>query len=80
MTRVALDSNILIYAELEPDSEKGTRSTDLILRAARDGVIPVPEDEVRGAFEAILETTHEAHKPQGGSPARETENHAGGEG
>lgn len=41
MTRVALDSNILIYAELEPESEKGKRSTDLILRAARDGVIPV---------------------------------------
>jgi predicted nucleic acid-binding protein len=41
MIRVALDSNILIYAELEPESEKGTRSTDLILRAARDGVIPV---------------------------------------
>lgn len=41
MTRVALDSNILIYAELEPESEKGTRSADLILRAARDGVIPV---------------------------------------
>ena len=47
---------------------------------SRDGVIPVPEDEVRGAFEAIVETTHEAHKPQGGSPARETENHAGGHG
>lgn len=41
MTRVALDSNILIYAELEPDSEKGKRSADLILRAARNGVIPV---------------------------------------
>ena len=41
MTRVALDSNILIYAELEPESEKGTKSADLILRAARDGVIPV---------------------------------------
>lgn len=41
MTRVALDSNILIYAELEPDSEKGKQSGDLILRAARDGVIPV---------------------------------------
>lgn len=41
MTRVALDSNILIYAELEPDSAKGKRSADLILRAARDGVIPV---------------------------------------
>jgi predicted nucleic acid-binding protein len=40
MTRVALDSNILIYAELEPDSDKGKRSAALILRAARDGVIP----------------------------------------
>ena len=40
MTRVALDSNVLIYAELEPESEKGTRSAALILRAARDGVIP----------------------------------------
>ena len=41
MTRVALDSNILIYAELEPDSDKGARAADLILRAARDGVVPV---------------------------------------
>jgi predicted nucleic acid-binding protein len=41
MIRVALDSNILIYAELEPESEKGTRSADLILHAARNGVIPV---------------------------------------
>jgi predicted nucleic acid-binding protein len=40
MTRVALDSNILIYAELEPESEKGRRASALILRAARDGVIP----------------------------------------
>jgi predicted nucleic acid-binding protein len=41
MTRVALDSNILIYAELEPESKRGARSADLILRTARDGVIPV---------------------------------------
>jgi predicted nucleic acid-binding protein len=41
MTRVALDSNILIYAEVEPESEKGTHAASLILRAARDGVIPV---------------------------------------
>jgi predicted nucleic acid-binding protein len=41
MIRVALDTNILIYAELEPESEKGTRSADLLLRAARNGVIPV---------------------------------------
>src|SRR5438477_2683069 len=40
MIRTALDRNILIYAELEPESEKGKRSADLILRAARDGVIP----------------------------------------
>jgi predicted nucleic acid-binding protein len=41
MTRVALDTNILVYAELESDSEKGVRSIDLILRSARDGVIPL---------------------------------------
>lgn len=41
MTRVALDSNILIYAELEPESTKGKRAAELILRAAQDGVIPV---------------------------------------
>ncbi len=40
MIRVAIDSNILIYAESEPDSAKGMRSADLILRTARDGVIP----------------------------------------
>jgi len=41
MTRVALDSNVLIYAELEPESAKGKRASDLILRAAQNGVIPV---------------------------------------
>ena len=63
MIRVALDSNILIYAELEPDSEKGTLSTDLILRAARDGVIPVQvlgeylrfiQRRVAGVFEQAI--------------------------
>ncbi len=39
--RVALDSNLLVYAELEPETEKGKRAADLITRAARDGVIPV---------------------------------------
>ena len=47
MIRVAIDSNILIYAEFEPDSEKGTRSANLILRAARDGVISA---QVLGEF------------------------------
>jgi hypothetical protein len=37
MIRVAMDSNILITAEIEPDSEKGKRSADLILQSARDG-------------------------------------------
>ena len=47
MARVALDSNILIYAELEPESDKGKRSADLILRTARDAVIPA---QVLGEF------------------------------
>jgi predicted nucleic acid-binding protein len=47
VTRVALDSNILIYAEIEPDSEKGMRAADLILRIARDGVLPA---QVLGEF------------------------------
>ena len=47
MTRVAFDSNILIYAELEPESEKGKRAADLILRAASDGVIAA---QVLGEF------------------------------
>ena len=47
MTRVALDSNVLIYAEIEPDSAKGMRSADVILRAAQDGVIPA---QVLGEF------------------------------
>ena len=37
---VALDSNILIYAELEPESDKGQRAADQILRVASDCVIP----------------------------------------
>jgi predicted nucleic acid-binding protein len=41
MMRVALDTNILIYAEFEPESDRGKRAADLILRAARDGVIPM---------------------------------------
>ena len=41
MTRVAIDSNVLIYAELEPDSAKGARSAGLILEIARNGVIAV---------------------------------------
>ncbi len=39
--RVAIDSNVLIYAEFEPQTPKGLRAADVILRALRDGVIPV---------------------------------------
>jgi predicted nucleic acid-binding protein len=41
MVRIALDSNVLVYAELEPESEKGIRAHDLIVRGALDAVIPV---------------------------------------
>jgi predicted nucleic acid-binding protein len=37
--RVTLDSNILVYAALEPQSEKGQRAADLIDGAAARGVL-----------------------------------------
>jgi proteasome beta subunit len=42
-----------------------------------EGVIVVPEDEVRAAFEDIIGTTHEANPELGGSPAREGTEPAG---
>jgi proteasome beta subunit len=36
-----------------------------------DGVVAVPDDEVKGAFEAIVGETHEARRTHGGSQARE---------
>ncbi len=37
--RASLDSNILIYAALEPGSEKGKTASDLIVRAAPKGIL-----------------------------------------
>lgn len=39
MARVALDTNVLIYAELEPETDKGARAAEIVLKAAHDGVI-----------------------------------------
>jgi predicted nucleic acid-binding protein len=47
MIRIALDSSILIYAEVEPETEKGRRAAEIILLAAQNGVIPV---QVFGEF------------------------------
>lgn len=52
MTRVALDSNLLVYAELEPDSDKGARAADLIARFAPVGVIPA---QVLGEFLRVVQ-------------------------
>lgn len=52
MSRVALDSNVLVYAELEPDSAKGNAAADIIARAAHDGVIPV---QVLGEFLRVVQ-------------------------
>jgi proteasome beta subunit len=38
-----------------------------------DGVVSIPEDEVRAAFESIVGETHEGQRQTGGSPAREGE-------
>lgn len=40
MARIAIDTNVLGYAELEPESDKGRRAADLIIRAAGSAVIP----------------------------------------
>jgi len=52
MNRVALDSNVLIYAELEPETAKGHRAAQLILRAAANGVIPI---QVLGEFLRVIQ-------------------------
>lgn len=41
MIRVALDTNLLGYVELEPESEKGRRAASIIKRAAGRAIIPV---------------------------------------
>lgn len=61
MARVALDSNILIYAELEPDTEKGARAADIILRAAQDGVIPA---QALGEFVRFIQRKAPAALPE----------------
>ena len=39
MSRVAFDTNVHIYAEMEPTAAKGIRARQVVLRAARNGVI-----------------------------------------
>jgi predicted nucleic acid-binding protein len=39
MIRASLDSNILIYAALEPQTNKGQRANDVILRASARGIV-----------------------------------------
>ena len=41
MTRPALDSNILVYGFLEPDSDKGRLANELIARISGVGVVAV---------------------------------------
>lgn len=47
MIRIALDSNILLYAELEPDSDKGALAADTIAAAALRGILAA---QVLGEF------------------------------
>lgn len=39
MIRAALDSNILVYAALEPQTDKGRQARDLIVRTAARGIL-----------------------------------------
>lgn len=52
MTRVAFDTNVLIYAELEPGTQKGDLASSLIERASiEQGIIPA---QVIGEFLAVV--------------------------
>jgi predicted nucleic acid-binding protein len=39
--RPALDSNVLLYGFLEPDSERGAIANDVVQRSAGQGVLPI---------------------------------------
>ena len=39
--RPALDSNVLLYGFLEPDTEKGSIANDIVRRSAGQGILPV---------------------------------------
>jgi proteasome beta subunit len=58
-----------------PDLIRGIFPT--VRTISSDGVVPVPEDEVRAAFEAIVEAAGEAPRQVGGSQAREGEERSG---
>lgn len=52
MTRVAFDTNILVYAELEPGTDKGDLASSLIERASlHQAIIPA---QVLGEFLAVI--------------------------
>ena len=52
MTRIALDTNVLVYAELEPGTDKGGLAASLIERAAiHQAIIPA---QVLGEFLAVI--------------------------
>ena len=52
MTRVAFDTNVLVYAELEPGTDKGDLAGSLIERAAiHQAIIPA---QVLGEFLAVI--------------------------
>lgn len=61
MIRIALDSNLLVYAELEPESDKGRLAADVIISAASDGVIPA---QVLGEFLRVVQRKAPAALPE----------------
>lgn len=61
MTRVAFDTNILVYAELDPASDRGARARDLLLRGTRDGVIPA---QVFAEFLRVVQRNDASRLPE----------------
>ena len=52
MTRVAIDTNVLVYAEIEPQTQKGSAARNVILKTSRDGVLPM---QVLGEFLRVVQ-------------------------
>jgi predicted nucleic acid-binding protein len=55
--RVALDTNLLIYAEFEPETAKGAAAASLLLRALHGAIIPV---QVLGEYLRFVQRRHPA--------------------
>lgn len=71
MNKVAFDTNVLVYAELEPETAHGVRARDLMLRSGPLGVMPVQ------VFGELLRVVQRLAPDRLREAARQVEQYAG---